>query len=72
MNKPHISISSIIPPPAAAARRADLYNWASHRCSAGGNCVFVGADDAAVAWGVPVAGKFGLDGDVRSSVGPKV
>ena len=37
----------------------------------GSNLVVVGFGPDIVAWGVPVAGKLGLDGDVRSSVVPK-
>ena len=37
----------------------------------GSNLVVVGFGPDMVAWGVPVAGKLGLDGDAKSSVAPK-
>ena len=48
----------------------ELYAWSTHLATGGTSWVIAAADDACVFWGVPVAGKFGLDGDARSSSAP--
>jgi alpha-tubulin suppressor-like RCC1 family protein len=50
----------------------DLYGWQTRLCCGGSNSVFVAADDAVIAWGAPVAGKFGLEGGAKSSTGAKI
>jgi len=49
----------------------ELYDWPVRACAAGSNCVFVASKDACIAWGAPVAGKFGFEGDVKGSTHPK-
>jgi hypothetical protein len=39
--------------------------------AAGSSFIALSSEDSSIAWGVPVAGKFGFEGDVRSSTVPK-
>ena len=49
----------------------DLQGFKVHSITGGNNVVIVVADDNVVAWGVPVAGKLGLEGGGKSSIPPK-
>lgn len=49
----------------------ELCGFHTHGFSGTSNAVFVIADENVVAWGVPVTGKFGLEGGVKSSTVPK-
>ena len=49
----------------------DLQGFKVHSIAGGNNVVTVIADDNVVAWGVPVAGKLGLEGGGKSSIPPK-
>ena len=50
----------------------DLIGFRTRSASGGANSVFVANEDnTLVAWGVPVAGKFGFEGSIKSSVNPK-
>ena len=49
----------------------DLQGFKVHSIAGGNNVVTVVADDNVVAWGVPVAGKLGLEGGGKSSIPPK-
>jgi alpha-tubulin suppressor-like RCC1 family protein len=49
----------------------DLTGWHCRQVAGGSNSVIVAADDRVVAWGVPVAGKWGLEGGAKSTVGAK-
>jgi hypothetical protein len=48
----------------------ELYNWNTNRLSGGSSWILIGADGSAVYWGVPVAGSFGLENDVKRSAVP--
>ena len=48
---------------------SDLTGWHCRQAVGGSNSVIVAADDKVVAWGVPVAGKWGLEGGAKSTVG---
>lgn len=49
----------------------NLHGWNTRLIAGGSNSIFVAADDSCMAWGVPVAGKFGLEGGAKSSVSAK-
>lgn len=49
----------------------ELYDWPVRCVGAGSSWIMVGAENACIAWGSPVAGKFGLEGDARQSIAPK-
>jgi alpha-tubulin suppressor-like RCC1 family protein len=49
----------------------ELYDWSVNSVAAGSNLIVVSADDACVAWGVPVAGKLGLQGMAATTRVPK-
>lgn len=49
----------------------ELYDWSVNSTAAGPNLIVVAADDSCVAWGVPVAGKIGLEANATSSSAPK-
>ena len=49
----------------------ELYNWNVNCIAAGSSFVVVSSHEVCIGWGVPVAGKFGLEGDVRGSSVPK-
>lgn len=49
----------------------ELYDWSVNAVAAGSNLIVVSADDASVAWGVPVAGKLGLEGSAATTRVPK-
>ena len=49
----------------------DLTGWHCRQVAGGSNSIIVAADDRVVAWGVPVAGKWGLEGGAKSTVGAK-
>jgi hypothetical protein len=49
----------------------ELYNCPVRSLSAGNNCVFVASENFCIVWGEPVAGKFGLACDARSTSKPK-
>lgn len=49
----------------------ELYDWSVNGVAAGSNLIVVSADDACVAWGVPVAGKLGLEGMAATTRVPK-
>lgn len=49
----------------------ELYDWSLNKVAAGSNLIMVSDDDACVAWGVPVAGKIGLEGMAATTRVPK-
>lgn len=49
----------------------ELYSWSVNCMAAGSSFIVLSSDDTTVAWGQPVAGKFGFEGDVRSTAVPK-
>ena len=50
----------------------DLYGWKIREVACGSNSVFaVAIDSITAAWGVPIAGKFGLEGGAKSSTSGK-
>ena len=50
----------------------DLYGWKIRQIACGSNSVFaVAIDSITAAWGVPTAGKFGLEGGAKSSTSGK-
>jgi hypothetical protein len=49
----------------------NLHGWNTRLVAGGSNSIFVAADDSCMAWGVPVAGKFGLEGGAKSTVSAK-
>lgn len=49
----------------------ELYDWSVGGAAAGSNLIVVSAEDACVAWGVPVAGKLGLEGMATTTRVPK-
>ena len=40
----------------------ELYDWSARSVAVGSNTIFVSAADAVIAWGAPVAGKYGVEG----------
>lgn len=48
----------------------ELYDWSSHSVAAGSSCVLVAAAKDVVVWGVPVAGKFGVEGGGKNVSNP--
>jgi len=49
----------------------ELYDWNVHCVGAGSSFIVVASSDVCIGWGVPVAGKLGLEADARSTVVPK-
>ena len=50
----------------------DLYGWKIRQVACGSNSVFaVAIDSITAAWGVPIAGKFGLEGGAKSCTSGK-
>ena len=50
----------------------ELFNYPVRSLGAGSNVIYVSSKDVCIAWGVPVAGKLGLEGDAKSSAHPKL
>jgi len=48
----------------------ELYDWGVHSISAGGSAVFAASKDVVIAWGAPVAGKFGVEGGGKNCSTP--
>ena len=49
----------------------ELYDWSINSAAAGSNLIVASADDACVAWGVPVSGKLGLEAMATTTRVPK-
>lgn len=49
----------------------ELYEVPVNTFASGSNLIVVTADEMCVAWGAPVAGKIGLEGDASSCSSPK-
>ena len=49
----------------------ELYEVPVNTFASGSNLIVVTADDMCIAWGAPVAGKIGLEGDASSCSSPK-
>lgn len=49
----------------------ELYDWKVDGFGTGSSYITVVSGGTGIFWGLPVTGKFGLEGDVRSTVNPK-
>lgn len=50
----------------------ELYDYPVRAAAAGSNCVFVASGTECIAWGMPVAGRFGFEGDAKQATSPKL
>lgn len=50
----------------------ELYDWSANQLSGGSSWVLISADSNAIFWGVPVAGTFGLENDIKRSATPVI